>query len=258
MADENIESTQNEKKKCFIITPIGKENDPIRRHINGVIDAAIKPVFESKYDIIVSHKISQSGSINKQIISNVYEDELAIANLTSLNANVMYELAFRHSLKKPVITIMREGEQLPFDVAGDRTIFYKEDFQGLLDLQNELKKRLESMEKYPDKIDNPIYEALNNIETEKIISKQAVEHKDNDIFKYILDRLDKIEDKIDVNARNTNVYGSTINFDDLRGNSNKRSTLDDITKEFENANKKINFSDLPKLDNNIKLQYTKK
>jgi len=33
----------SEKKKCFIVTPIGGENEPIRRHIDGIIDAAIIP-----------------------------------------------------------------------------------------------------------------------------------------------------------------------------------------------------------------------
>lgn len=30
-----------DKKRCFIITPIGNDNDSIRRHIDGIIDAAI-------------------------------------------------------------------------------------------------------------------------------------------------------------------------------------------------------------------------
>jgi len=47
------------------------------------------------FEIIVPHEISASGSINKDIITNIYNDELVIANLTGLNPNVMYELSFR-------------------------------------------------------------------------------------------------------------------------------------------------------------------
>ena len=61
--------SDNIKKRCFIITPIGDETDPIRRHIDGIIDAAIVPALGSKYEISVSHKISEPGSITKQIIS---------------------------------------------------------------------------------------------------------------------------------------------------------------------------------------------
>ena len=33
----------NSQDRCFIITPIGDDSDPIRRHIEGIIDAAIRP-----------------------------------------------------------------------------------------------------------------------------------------------------------------------------------------------------------------------
>ena len=99
------------KEKCFIITPIGDDTDPIRRHIDGIIDAAIRPALGEKYEIEVAHQISEPGSITKQIIREIFSDKLAIANLTSKNPNVMYELAFRHSLGKPVIMIAEKAHR---------------------------------------------------------------------------------------------------------------------------------------------------
>lgn len=90
------------KAKCFIITPIGDDNDPIRRHIDGVIDAAIIPALSEKYEIVVAHRIYEPGSITKQIISEIYEDQLVIANITNRNPNVMYELALRHAIGNPL------------------------------------------------------------------------------------------------------------------------------------------------------------
>lgn len=29
----------NEKRTCFIITPMGNKTDPIRRHVEGIIDS---------------------------------------------------------------------------------------------------------------------------------------------------------------------------------------------------------------------------
>ena len=85
-----------DKKRCFIITPIGNDNDSIRRHIDEIIDAAIKPALEPDYEIVAAHKITETGTITKQIIKEIYQDELAIANLTGNNPNVMYELAIRY------------------------------------------------------------------------------------------------------------------------------------------------------------------
>ena len=96
---------KEQEKRCFIVTPIGSENDPIRRHIEGIFEAAIRPALEDKYKLIVAHKIYEPGSITKQVISEIYNAELVIANLTNRNPNVMYELAFRHSLGKPIIMI---------------------------------------------------------------------------------------------------------------------------------------------------------
>ena len=58
-----------DKKRCFVITPIGGDSDPIRRHIEGIIDAAIKPALGEKYEIIVAHRISAPGTITKQVIN---------------------------------------------------------------------------------------------------------------------------------------------------------------------------------------------
>lgn len=68
----------NSQDRCFIITPIGDDSDPIRRHIEGIIDAAIRPALCDKYELVVAHKISEPGSITKQIIKEIYSDKLTI------------------------------------------------------------------------------------------------------------------------------------------------------------------------------------
>ena len=45
------------KEKCFIITPIGDDTDPIRRHIDGIIDAAIRPALGETYEIEVANQV---------------------------------------------------------------------------------------------------------------------------------------------------------------------------------------------------------
>lgn len=186
-----------EKERCFIITPIGNKNDEIRRHIDGIIDAVIKPVIENDYEVVVSHKISDLGRISKQIIKEIYNDKLVIANLTTINPNVMYELAFRHSIGKPVVIIAEEGTPLPFDISDERTIFYKNDAQGTLDLQDDLRT-------FIDKIDfeqpsGPIQDIMSEIGQETYLLNNTTNTSDVDesnSLKYILDRLNSIEGSI--------------------------------------------------------------
>lgn len=191
----------NSQDRCFIITPIGDDSDPIRRHIEGIIDAAIRPALCDKYELVVAHKISEPGSITKQIIKEIYSDKLAIANLTNKNPNVMYELAFRHSLGKPVIMIAEKGTPLPSDIIMERTIFYQNDAQGVL----ELKDNIIAAEAKIDfnKEGSPIYDVIQEFDREaqiiKISETQFVDQSDKEnsnILWYILQKLNNLEDSV--------------------------------------------------------------
>lgn len=118
---------ESKKKRCFVITPIGEPDSEIRKKADGVISAVIKPIVEqSGYELICPHEMAKNGSITQQVIEELLQDDLVIANLTGLNANVMYELAIRHATRKPVITISERSTKLPFDIATERTLFYED------------------------------------------------------------------------------------------------------------------------------------
>lgn len=192
-----MNSEENYAKKCFIITPIGSDDSPIRRATDGVIDAVIIPALKElgfqERNIKVAHRMPNPGSINRQVITSVLEDDLVVANLTGLNPNVMYELAIRHAAKKSVVQICESETQLPFDISDERTIKYVNDFAGSIDLKNRFIEivSIALEEKEPD---NPIYRIIGN---NSILKDVAV----NDVSKYILQRLDAFEDKL-VNLAN--------------------------------------------------------
>lgn len=179
-------NTMAERKKCFVVTPIGEGSSPTRRAADGLISSVLTPLLAPRgYDVYASHQVSAGGSITKQIISSLLNDELVIVNLTELNPNVMYELAVRHATRKVVITLAEIGTRLPFDISDERTIFYNNDMMGVIDLRRNIENMLNEIDSAPDKIpDNPIYRVA---ETE-IIRREA----GTDTEKYILDRLDSI------------------------------------------------------------------
>ena len=135
------ENNQKIKRKtCFIVTPIGDDNTEIRRHIDGIIDQAIEPAIGGEFDIRVAHREFEIGSINDRVIKNVYNADLVIANLTTLNPNVMFELAMRYSYGKPAIVIAEKNTKLPFDMIEENTLFYVNDPTGAAELKNNIKK----------------------------------------------------------------------------------------------------------------------
>ncbi len=76
------------------------------------------------YEVRRADDIDDLGQITHQIIERLLDDDLVVADLTSLNPNVFYELAVRHAARKPVITLMTFGQRMPFDVQDVRTVFY--------------------------------------------------------------------------------------------------------------------------------------
>ena len=189
------------KDKCFIITPIGDDTDPIRRHIEGIIDAALRPALEDKYDLVVAHRISEPGSITKQIITEIYSAKLVVANLTNRNPNVMYELALRHSLGKPVIMIAEKGTPLPSDIAMERTIFYQNDARGVIELRESIAAAEKEIDY--DKTESPIYNVLHDVLKDRQIiefsESQSISQEDDGnatVLKYILQKLTNLEDAV--------------------------------------------------------------
>ena len=189
------------KDKCFIITPIGDDTDPIRRHIEGIIDAALRPALEDKYDLVVAHRISEPGSITKQIITEIYSAKLVVANLTNRNPNVMYELALRHSLGKPVIMIAEKGTPLPSDIVMERTIFYQNDARGVIELRENIAAAEKEIDY--DKIESPIYNVLHDVLKDRQIiefsESQSISQEDDGnatVLKYILQKLTNLEDAV--------------------------------------------------------------
>lgn len=200
------------------MTPIGEDKSGIRRHIDGLIDECIVPVMNEKgYNVNVAHRMAQPGSINNQVIAELYYSNLVIANLYGLNPNVMYELAIRHCLRKPVIIIMEKGSgKIPFDTITERTVFYSNDFQGAIDFKNELIKVIDVIDEMNiDELDNPVYTALEKIITEKNIIKNITKDNgnDNDAIKYLVNSMLRIENKIDgIEMNKPNIYTRSIRF----------------------------------------------
>lgn len=188
------------KEKCFIITPIGEKTDSIRRHIDGIINEAIIPALSDKYEVKAAHHISEPGTITKQVIDAIYNSKLVVANLTGRNPNVMYELALRHAIGKPVIMIVEEGTKIPSDIVMQRIIPYFNDAMGTKELRDNLKKA-ESEISFDEK-SGPIVEVLGDISHDAdMLQKVAAKNSDSmEPLEYIMRRLDRIEHSLDTQA----------------------------------------------------------
>lgn len=150
------------EKICFVIAPIGGLDTDIRRTSDQVFNHIVSPVVKPLgYKPVRANHISEPGIITSQVIQYIVESPLVIADLTGRNPNVFYELAIRHAIRKPLLQLIKKGEEIPFDVAGMRTIqFDIHDLDNVEETKGELVNQIKSIEEGKTKLDTPISVAL--------------------------------------------------------------------------------------------------
>ena len=141
------------QKICFVISPIGDEGSEIRKKADMLLTHLIRPVLqELDYIVIRSDEISAPNIITKNIIKNLENSDLVIADLHDSNPNVLYELAIRNAVNKPFILIKDPEQRLPFDLGHNSAINLEQDIsiQALKETHEKLKAVVLEAQKDPD------------------------------------------------------------------------------------------------------------
>jgi len=86
------------------------------------------------------------GPILDKIYDSIRNSKIIIAEVSSQNVNVYYELGYANALNKHVILITRDIKLAPFDVINFNHIIYK----SIRDLREKLTKRLTALSEMPE------------------------------------------------------------------------------------------------------------
>jgi hypothetical protein len=175
------------EKKCFVITPIGKDDSEIRDHSDKLLKHIIQPIVEKLgyNEPMRADKILTPGIITMQIVEHLVNDDLVIADLTGGNPNVFYELAIRHITKKPIVQLIKKGDHIPFDVTVIRTIeFDLKDLDNVEQCKKMLEDQIREAEKNPTMISSLIPATLDLIEPYK--ASKPLEKKMEDMIGILL------------------------------------------------------------------------
>lgn len=119
-----------EKPLCFVLMPFGRRGGTggITIDFDAIYEQIIRPaVVAAGLDPIRADEERNGGIIHKPMFERLLLCEYAVADLTSANANVFYELGVRHAARpRSTITLFAEdGGQLPFDVRMLRALPYR-------------------------------------------------------------------------------------------------------------------------------------
>lgn len=114
--------------------PFGEKADAEGRTINfdAVYAQLIKPAIEAAgLDVIRADEEVVGGIIHKPMFERLLLSEFAVADLTTANPNVFYELGVRHAvLPNTTVLLFGGGARLPFDLALLRALPYQIDASG--------------------------------------------------------------------------------------------------------------------------------
>lgn len=131
----------SEKATVFSIMKFEKDFDEL------YADVIVPKCSEYGYKAIRADECYTTTTILEDIIKEISDATIVIADVTMDNPNVFYELGYAHALKKPTILLadIDKRERLPFDVSGYRTIFYNNSIGGKKDIEKSLGKYLENI-----------------------------------------------------------------------------------------------------------------
>ena len=117
-------------KECFVIMGFGAKKDPDSGRmldLDASYEAIIKPaVKDAGLKCIRADEIQHSGVIDKPMYEKLLEADLVIADISTANANAIYELGVRHALRPYSTILMKEVDgKFHFDLDHVATISYK-------------------------------------------------------------------------------------------------------------------------------------
>lgn len=141
---EFIEVVDMEKKspikkekspQIYVLMPLSPGHDDIYylgiHEIAETLSCSCERVDEEEFDIITLKKIQDS----------IADSGIIIAEVSSPNPNVYFELGIAQALKKPVILVIKDKISTSFDLDDYNHIIY----ENIIDLRNKLKNRLEKL-----------------------------------------------------------------------------------------------------------------
>ena len=159
---------------CFVVMPFGVKPDGR----GGSID------FDAVYENLITPSVAAAGLqplradqelvggiVHKPMFERLILCDYAVADLTTANANVFYELGVRHAVRPYSTVLIAAGVGgMPFDLAPDRVLPYELDSAGAPTASAEDVKRLAAALRAARKAstDSPVFQLVDDLPTPEI------------------------------------------------------------------------------------------
>ena len=156
---------------CFVVMGYGKKEDPVSHRVFDLDDTyerLIKPaVLGAGMECLRADEMHIAGDLRGSMFAMLYRADVVIADITTLNPNVFYELGARHVFKPgTTLVLCREGQRCPVNLSSLRLFSYSyRDSSGRMD-EDEVKHQVPRLSAYLQGLaanqldDSPVYSLL--------------------------------------------------------------------------------------------------
>ena len=162
------------KPLCFVLMPFGQKPDPAGGaaiDFDRIYHDALEPAIEAAdMQPIRADEERTGGIIHKAMFERLLLCDYAVADLTTANANVFYELGVRHTARPATtLTIFATHQKIPFDVnflrsmpydLGENNAFGDVEAKALREAVTAKLKDLRELAVQQAPVDSPLFELL--------------------------------------------------------------------------------------------------
>jgi hypothetical protein len=127
--------------KIFVIMPFAEPFDTLYREVINPVASGLG------FEVVRVDEVVGPGVIIEDIQRQIESSHAVVAEISSQNPNVFYELGYAHALRKPAILLVRrsDGPSMPFDIRSYRAIFYDDSIGGKKTVERNLQQHLNAI-----------------------------------------------------------------------------------------------------------------
>jgi hypothetical protein len=147
---EYLQASDDKRWFAFVLMPFRDDFTPI------YTDLIVPPLQAEGFEVRRADTRPDQRNILRGIVEDIVSADLIVADLTTSNPNVFYEVGLAHALQKPTVLLTQNIGKLPFDLQSYTVIRYSRDFAQVQHLRDALGEIARSLKEASAVFSNPV------------------------------------------------------------------------------------------------------
>lgn len=180
---------------CMPISKIGKKDEEHWKQVKNFIFRTCECIEDYNISVALVSEDETKEVIHKNIVSNLYQNDVVICDVSENNPNVFFELGMRLAFNKPTIIIKDESTKYSFDSGIIKHLSYPDDLNyfGIEKFGRDLQSRIIATFA---SLNNQDYEPFLDSLNLQTIKTADVKYNDVDFNTFVIEKLESIEKSV--------------------------------------------------------------